>query len=299
MADPSALLEFGKYLAAQRREAGFSSQRDAVRALARSRMGISQGLLAHYERGRVADPDARVLAQLASLYGADFLEWVVRLARAKYGEAKGTSDELAEARWDLLESALAPVDAIETAAGLGRDQLRARASLLREVDVIDAAGIATWQRSVPGLESFWVIAPYFLDDEDERVLEAVVENLRRGVRYTYFIYPSARARFAALLERFRARIGGRAKLRAPPEAVFLPPGAVPWLHADYIVANPTQRSRAVGFQNLRHLGKTRFALRLPAPDLLDLIDKVNAWRAAEESRTGGELVRTTLSSDPA
>ncbi|HET6201559.1 MAG TPA: helix-turn-helix domain-containing protein [Planctomycetota bacterium] len=279
-----ASVDFGAYLRSCREAAGFRSQRAAIGALEPRRERLSQGLLAHYETGRVRNPDPRILARLAALYGVDFLEMILRLARARWASAQVGEESNGTTRWRLVESATTPLSAIGTAAGLEGDQFRARADLLREVQILDVEGIANWQRSVEGLESFWVIAPYFLDDEDDRLLGAVVENLKRGVRYTYFIYRDAETRFRALQDKLHALVGKGGRLREPVTAVWLPPGALTWLHADYVVANPTQRARAVGFQNLRHYGKTRFAFRLPDPDLLELVDKVNTWMASVDRK---------------
>ncbi len=277
----SASQEFGRLLKSWREAAGFRSQRAAVIAVRRRKGSLSQGLLAHYESGRVQDPSAELLARLASIYRVDFLEVMLRLARAKYRSVQGDEGPVERARWELLESGVALLGPVGTTSGFEVDRLRARAAVLREVEILDSEGIAKWQRSIEGLESFWVVAPYFLDDEEEHVVQAVVENLRRGVRYTYFTYPDVKARFDALLASLQARAGSRVKVAHLASAVWLPPGATTWLHSDYLVANPTQRGRATGFQNLRSGGKTRFAFSLPTADLLALVDKVSAWMATD------------------
>src|SRR5262245_2235534 len=282
---PHPVSQFGAYLKACRERAGFRSQRAVVRDLGRRRVKFSQGLLAHYETGRVQDPSTDVLAALASLYGVDFFGMMLRLAKAKFDTALGEEAPETSARWALVEAALTPAARIGRASGLEADQVRSRAALLREVQILDVEGIANWQRAVEGLESFWVIAPYFLDDEDERMLRAVVDNLKRGVRYTYFIHRDTEARFEAFRERLASEGGSRVKVEKLAQALWIPPGAFTWLHADYVVADPKARSRAVGFLNLRHHGKTRFALRLPDPDLLELIDRVTAWMATVEARS--------------
>ncbi|MCI0586290.1 MAG: helix-turn-helix domain-containing protein [Planctomycetes bacterium] len=282
---PVVLPGFGSYLKECRERAGFRSQRAAVRALESRKVKISDGLLAHYESGRVVSPTLDLLAALATLYGADFFELTLRLARAKYELVAGSVAPGDGERWNLVEAALTPPARIGTAADLDAHQVRGRAAFLREVQVLDVEGLADWQRTIVGLETFWVIAPYFLEDENDRLLHAVAENLKRGVRYTYFTHRDRRTRFGALLEKLQAHVGSRPRVEKVARAVWIPPGALTWLHADYDVANPTVRSSSVGFQSLRHEGKTRYAFRLPDPDLLDLVDKVTAWRDTQEGRS--------------
>ncbi|MCI0586287.1 MAG: helix-turn-helix domain-containing protein [Planctomycetes bacterium] len=282
---PRASSTFGSYLRTWREHAGFRSQRAAIRALEGRNVTLSQSLLAHYERGRVRDPAAEKLDALASLYGVGFLEVVLRLARAELESVAGREASGDVERWDLVEAALAPVAHIGSAPDLEAHQLRARAALLREIDVLDVEGLAAWERRFEGLETFWVIASRSFEEEDDRMLRAVVENLKRGVHYTYFTPPNRRVRFEVLREKLQARVGGRPWVATAVQAVWIPPGTLPWLQTDRVVANPTTPSKAVGYQILRREGKTRYALRLPDSDLRDLLDRVTAWRATLERRS--------------
>ncbi len=270
-------IEFGRYLKSCRERAGFPSQRAALRAPDRRGIQISQALLAHYESGRVRDPSPLVLSGLASLYRRGLHEILLRLAHAKFRSVRAEESPLDRARWELVESGIARTAAIGTAPDLEIDRLRALASFQREVEILDVAGIARWQRSMESLGTMWVIAPSFPDDEADGVLEAVAHNLRRGVRYTYFISAESEARFESLRSELQERVGEVRDVAGAARPVFLPSAALPWLHADYLIANPDRRAEAIGFQKLRSLGKTRFAFRLAPPDLLELVDRLSAW----------------------
>ena len=136
----------------------------------------------------------------------------MHLARAKFRSVCAEETPLDRARWDIVESSLARVGEIGCGTDLELDQLRARASLLREVEILDAEGLARWQRSLEGLGAIWVVAPFFVNDEEECLLDAVVHNLRRGVRYTFLLYPESRAEFESLLTNLQVRIGAEGDL---------------------------------------------------------------------------------------
>ncbi len=203
----------------------------------------------------------------------------MHLARAKFRSVCAEETPLDRARWDIVESSLARVGEIGCGTDLELDQLRARASLLREVEILDAEGLARWQRSLEGLGAIWVVAPFFVNDEEECLLDAVVHNLRRGVRYTFLLYPESRAEFESLLTNLQVRIGAEGDLATAARPLFLPPAVLPWLHADYLIANPHRHAQTIGFQRLRVLGKARLAFRLASGELRELVERVDASMA--------------------
>lgn len=52
--------------------------------------------------------------------------------------------------------------------------------------------LAAWEKSVKG-GHFWVVAPNFLGDQEDSVKRAMLANIRKGVRYTYFLRTNADA----------------------------------------------------------------------------------------------------------
>ena len=52
--------------------------------------------------------------------------------------------------------------------------------------------LAAWENKVTG-GHFWVVAPNFLGDQEASVRRAMLANIRKGVRYTYFLRTSADA----------------------------------------------------------------------------------------------------------
>jgi len=53
--------------------------------------------------------------------------------------------------------------------------------------VKDAEELACWEAEFEDLQEFWVVTPNFLGDKLEVVLEAMENNLRRNVKYKYFL----------------------------------------------------------------------------------------------------------------
>jgi class 3 adenylate cyclase len=51
----------------------------------------------------------------------------------------------------------------------------------------DVSELAGWEGNYRDLHDFWVVTPNFLGDKKEEVRFAMIKNLRRGVRYTYFL----------------------------------------------------------------------------------------------------------------
>jgi len=59
--------------------------------------------------------------------------------------------------------------------------------LERYDEVKSLAELAEWEGRYPGLKEFWVIAPNFLGDKSDEIQQAMISNLKRKVRYKYFL----------------------------------------------------------------------------------------------------------------
>jgi transcriptional regulator with XRE-family HTH domain len=90
---PIVLPEFGKYLQILRLQSGFGSQEAIVKAIFK-KLGVrvAQSRLAHYEVGRVLDPDRAVLQALSELYGVPYTKVCAELVKEKYGLTEEHSD---------------------------------------------------------------------------------------------------------------------------------------------------------------------------------------------------------------
>jgi hypothetical protein len=62
-----------------------------------------------------------------------------------------------------------------------------KTSLRRFIAFKTAHELGEWERGFRDLKEFWVVAPNFLGDKDQNVHQAMISNLQRGVKYTYFL----------------------------------------------------------------------------------------------------------------
>lgn len=64
----------------------------------------------------------------------------------------------------------------------------------RHPDLLTVPELAEWEREFSNLSEFWVAAPNFLGDQDPEVERAMVANLKKGVKYLYFLRSNADAK---------------------------------------------------------------------------------------------------------
>jgi class 3 adenylate cyclase len=129
----------------------------------------------------------------------------------------------------------------------------------------EVSELAEWEGNYRELRDFWVVTPNFLGDKKEEVRFAMIKNLRRGARYTYFLRSYADFQrlknFArSLSEEMRDGVDIRERIKA----VLLTSGASSKLSAiersvyedDFFIANPTRQS-AEGYKLLTESRHTR------------------------------------------
>jgi hypothetical protein len=263
--------QLSEYLKLARVDAGITSQQaaaDQLRKLLRgSRWKVSQPLLQQYEAGK-STPDPEILYGLAKLYKKDYLEVVFLLVRSKYDiHNEWTRNHLQRERWGLFAKALkrfstvGEVDAQQ--AEIEVLQLRAKAALIDSAEILDLEGVAAWESWFPQLAAFWIIAANAVDDQDAEIFNAIIHNLRRGVRYTYFV-PAREVDTGGSfwqLQRALAKVLGETIANNGVQAVALDDNDLP-LYTSYAIANPHRRNETVGFEYVEVGGKAALALRM-------------------------------------
>jgi transcriptional regulator with XRE-family HTH domain len=280
--------QLSTYLKQARIDAGITSQREAAEKLKKllkgSQWKISQPLIAQYESGKIA-PDPKILHGLAKLYRKDYLEVVFVLVRSKYEINKEwTQNHLQRERWELFEKALkrfsmvGGVDAKKE--NIEALQLRAKAVLIDNIEVLDLKGVAAWEKNFPNLEAFWVVAANAVDDRIPEIFDAIVYNLNRGVRYTYFL-PAREVDTGGSfwqLQRDLAKLPQLkgSKVKNQVQAVPLEENC-PQLYTNYAIANPHKREQRAGFEYVEVSSKTALGIRM-ANWRLEIIKDL-AWLA--------------------
>jgi len=293
---PQKLLKFGSYLA-ERRSSARKTQYDVASELVS--LKVSQGRVAHYEKGRVTDPKPNVLRAFASLYDIDFITLVVKLAREKYASPTRTECAIEEMRWDLIEASAVGSNRMITFPRPPESlQISGKKTLVGDkdngIDILDVDGIAQWQRSITTLKEFWVVAPNFLDDKNDAIRAAVVSNIRKRVRYVYFLDHDGYYSFKKLRDLLRNELSQATDASVLSElnkltlAYRLPVAADIWLHSDYIIAHYDDDRKTIGFQNLRHEGKTSLAIRIHESDLSPLVKAIGSYMGRDESKIDQE-----------
>jgi hypothetical protein len=266
-------IQLSEYLKRARIGAGITSQHSAAEQLKKllrnTRWKISQPLIQQYEAGK-STPDPEILYGLTKLYKKDYLEVVFILVRNKYEVHKEwTRNHLQRERWELFEKALKRFSTVGGVDAKKEDiealQLRAKAILVDNAEVLDLKGVAAWEKYFPGLEAFWVISANTVDDQDPEIFNAIVHNLCRGVRYTYFL-PAREAETGGSfwrLQRALAKVPkvGEIVANNQVQAVHLDEDDLP-LYTSYAIANPHKRSETVGFEYVEVNGKTALGLRM-------------------------------------
>jgi hypothetical protein len=267
-----AQTQLSEYLKLARMDAGITSQQAAADQLRKllgrgSRWKVSQPLLQQYEAGK-STPDPEILYGLAKLYKKDYLEAIIILVRHKYEvHNEWTRNHLQRERWELFAKALKRFSTVGGVDARKDDiealQLRAKAALIDSAEVLDLQGVATWEKDFPELEAFWVIAANTVDDQDAEIFNVIIQNLRRGVRYTYFV-PGREVDTGGSfwqLQRALAKVVGETIANNQVQAVPLDDNDLP-LYTSYAIANPHRRNETVGFEYVEVGGKTALALRM-------------------------------------
>jgi transcriptional regulator with XRE-family HTH domain len=259
------LVNFGEF-AKSARERCASSQQKAVTVLAEAGLNIAQSWVAMLETGRISDPDAPTLAKIARAFRVDYDALVYALVRDKYAlDDLSQVTPLSRERWRAAAGLLQSFPAVGRVEGLEIDQLRAKTRMLAS-EILDVEGLARWQREFPKLKDLWIVTSRLMDDRITPVREAVVHNLRRGVRYSYFV-PKLDLEDARPFWLFLHRLAQdypnlRNRLQKQVQRVGLEEAELRWILTDLIIANPTDPATRTAFVGIRKEGAVKFACRM-------------------------------------
>lgn len=274
---------FGAYLRRARQDAGIKTQENAAQALKKLGRPVSQGLIAQYETGKIRDPDPNLLCLLATLYKKDYLEVVFHLIREKYAQCVDqNSAKITEERWQLWEAALQPFATVGGVSGLETYQLRAKTALVQQ-EILNAEGLALWERNYPSLEVVWIVASNVLNDKDSRILESVIYNMKRRVQMVYFVRSEdvdTGGRFWQL-QRTLAKVLSAELSKEEfklPVPVRLTADQLGWLNTDLIIANPHWQDHSAGFKYIRR-GRAgpSYAVKMSPFELGDMIGVLRSF----------------------
>lgn len=195
---------FGEFIRQNRVKAGFATQAALAKAL-----GRPQSFVAQMETGKTTHLDYREKLDLAK----------------------------------ALESARVNRFKIDAALLKDKDHYPAVVANLLTLDVLDLDGLAAWEIAIQP-QVLWIAAPNFVDNEHEKMLDAVVHNLQAGTEIVYFVAKAdcqAFGRFTMLARKLRV------KLRLPPSELEkkiklkhyeLEDNELCWLASSFVIANP-------------------------------------------------------------
>lgn len=288
-------IRFGESLKQARLGAKLTQQEAATKVLELGRKA-SQGLIAQYESGKIADPDPTILKLLATAYNCDYRRLVLNLVRDKYeleGEwsSPGANLEL----FKLWEAALTHFPKIAEVEGLEEEQLRAKAALIKEVEILDLEGIAEWQKRIDPLHEYWVVTPNFVDDQNESILHAVIYNIRRGVNIYYFVLKSDRrpeGRFALLKKSLQRKVPQLSnQFEKQIHGVSIDEKRQKWINADMAIANP-RSPHPIGFAGIRRAGMPVYGVLMEQTDVESVVDRLSDYiieAPGEDARLGNRF----------
>ncbi|MBV9217199.1 MAG: helix-turn-helix transcriptional regulator [Acidobacteria bacterium] len=291
---------FGTYLRSVRESRNKSQSEVAVLATAKGTKKITQPFLTQLEKG--LSPDAKTVNQLAKALDVRPGEFLFKLALDLIDEYQQNDVEIDNQDRSILETweaaafkdwtpALASdragenVSVDEVAAGM-----RSMAEFVRENDVRDIDSLAQWQKEFPGLEVFWVIAPNFVDSSHPQLRETVLNNIRKGVHYYYFIKKGDAEKgeaFYQLLNRLalESRRDNDIALKQEDLEKYIhyvefPKEIVGLIPSDVVIANP-HSDAPVGFRSIRSAGKPKFGVAIDENDLSRIIDRYSSYFGIE------------------
>ena len=306
-----SLEKFGKFLMRQREKKKLTqemltSELGKVLSTRKIKTGVSLGRIAHYEQGRVVDPDPEVLRAFADVFEFDFLTLVMVLGSEKYTASASVEERL---RWMLLENVAAGSmhddwrEIRGKIAAIGYAQYERlldqpgkfviNSKEIIETDFLDIQGIAEWQKTIEGLKEFWVVAPDFLDDENNNLRQAVCANIGKNVRYIYLIKNGDQSRIEFLRNQIKVDLAKSpkpslkkmvTKVNKLVVAFKLSPEAELWLHSDIMIANATSLELATGFQSVRRQGRTALGIRVEKDELRRIANALKKYLNSRESR---------------
>jgi transcriptional regulator with XRE-family HTH domain len=265
------LVNFGEFVKSAR-EARVSSQQQAVGVLdKKGGLKIAQSWVAMLETGRISDPDAPTLAKVAQAFQIDYDTLAYALILDKYQlDDLSIVSPVSRERWKAVASLLQSFPAVGKVDGLEIEQLHAKSRMLAS-EILDAEGLARWQREFPKLKELWIVTPHFQDDKNAALRQTVVHNLERSVRHFYFV-PKIDLEEGRPFWLFLRRLAqDHPALRSRPQkqihAIGLDEAELRWIVSDLLIANPTDPATRTGFVGIRHDRALQFACRMSGLDI--------------------------------
>jgi hypothetical protein len=119
----------------------------------------------------------------------------------------------------------------------------------------NVAQLADWECCSADLSEFWVFTPNFLGDTRGEVRQAMIRNLKKRVRYTYFLRSFAdMLRLRSFADSLQSDVGAYPRVSSLIEAVLLEPAngsSRDVFEEEYFIANPNNTGRE-GYRLLRN-----------------------------------------------
>lgn len=290
---------FGGYLRQAREEAGLKQKDVAAKLSKLTHKEISQGVIAQYEGGGIRLPDPKLLKLLARVYKRDYRELMFRAILdigVKYEkEDTGPASKLTPLRFELLETELTRFPLVGDVEGLEESMLRSKIAFLKDAEILDVQGLAEWQTKFENLSEYWVVTPRFVDLDNDNIREAVIFNLRRDVKYVYFVRATDTdedGKFL-VLKNTLARIAPdiKEKIIHLVRSVVIPEAYLKWINTDIVIANPMSK-KPIGFSSIRRQGMPLYGIRMTDVDAANLVDRISSFAA---EATGGDTGATVTS----
>ena len=182
------LENFGSYLQGLRKLAGFTSLDAVIQALDETNdsqsPSISKSMLSLYERGELGSVRPEVLQALSHIYRASYEDLAHRWFAERFCVSLRSSEnsKILEAIEEHSLSLVGPAESDST-----------------RIRLIDLEELKKTQKELPKNAQVGVAAINFLDDNT--FFDMVLENLKRGIVYYYFMPETEHLRYKALLTR--------------------------------------------------------------------------------------------------
>ncbi len=287
------LHQFGSFLKARRKQLGMTQGELAAKAAEalgdNSPRGVTQGLIAHYECGNVINPDAQFLLGLARVYGLTYVELLAEFLCERYSCRDMTVSEeeaqLEEEQWGAVRAVVRSNSQVTSSVGC-ETAIRARRLASDKLVILDAKGLALWEKTYSPFEEFWIVSPDFLDVRCGELAIAIASRLMERVPITYFITPEFYPRFLILAKEVLPKVEPRLTTEMIEDcltAVELGASAKLWMCADFNVANPCSAAPC-GFQIHRTDEGDIFALMLSRSRVTTYAEGLRAWRTDRTQR---------------
>jgi len=261
---------------------------------------VSQGLIAQYESdgeddAKIKHPSAAVLKLLAQVYEKDYQEMVMHLLYSHYDVEEVVGADLAEGRWLVWKAALKRFGRIAEVEGLEIDQLRSKARVVAEEQILDIDGIAKWEEvfwdDLPKEhKKFWFVGPSPIADRDPRIQSAVANMIQQDVEITYFIHQdqAAERRLSYLRRELveNAHVPQRI-VEDKIKEISLSGEDLRLTSTDVVIAMPSRPTHAVGFANVKQDGRVAYCLRLSPAITERLAVQLNRIRERQMTQLKG------------